>query len=41
MLSRKANEALQINTQHVTLRQNAEEKGRGKGLETVWDDENE
>ena len=29
-----------INTQ-VPLRQNAEEKGRGKGLEAVWGDENE
>ena len=28
-------------TQHVTLRQNTEEKVQGKGLKTVWDDENE
>ena len=30
-----------INTQHVSLRQNAEEKTRGKELEVVWDDANE
>jgi len=30
-----------INTQNVPLRQNTEEKGRGKGLEAVWGDENE
>jgi hypothetical protein len=31
MMSRKA-ESAEINSQHVPLRQNAEEKGRGKGL---------
>jgi hypothetical protein len=35
MMSRKANEALEINTQHLPLRQNAEAKGRGKGIEAV------
>ena len=30
-----------IYTQHVPLRQNAEEKVRGKELKAVWDDENE
>jgi hypothetical protein len=32
---------VKIYTQHVPLRQNAEEKGRGKELKAVWDDENE
>ena len=27
-------------THHVTLSQNTEEKVRGKGLESVWSDEN-
>jgi hypothetical protein len=40
MLSRKANEDAKMNTQHVPLRQNVEKKGRGKGLKTVWSDEN-
>ncbi len=30
-----------IYTQHVPLRQNVEEKERGKELKAVWDDENE
>ena len=30
-----------IYTQHVPLRQNTEEKVRGKGLKAVWDDANE
>jgi hypothetical protein len=40
MMSRKANEP-KINTRYVQLRQNAEEKGRGKGLKEVWGDEDE
>jgi hypothetical protein len=38
MMRGKANEAL--NYTPVPLRQNAEEKGRGKGLQEVWGDEN-
>jgi hypothetical protein len=34
MMNRKA-ESAGINSQHVPLRQTAEEKGRGKGLEAV------
>jgi len=34
MMSRKAERA-EINSQHVPLRQTAEAKGRGKGLEAV------
>ena len=30
-----------INTPHVPIRQNTEEKVRGKELEAVWDDTNE
>ena len=30
----------QMNTQYVPLRQNTEEKLRGKGLKSVWGDEN-
>ncbi len=41
MMSNGANERIKIYTQHVTLRQNTEEKVRGKDLETVWDDTNE
>jgi hypothetical protein len=33
-MSRKA-ESAEINSQHVPLRQTAEEKGRGKGLELL------
>jgi hypothetical protein len=29
-----------MNTQHAPLRQIAEEKVRGKGLEALWSDEN-
>jgi hypothetical protein len=39
MMSTKAKKA-KMNTQHVPLRQNAEEKVRGKELKTVWDDAN-
>ena len=31
----------EINTQYVPLRQNTEEKVRGKGLKSVWNDTNE
>ncbi len=41
MMSNEANERLKRDTQHVPLRQNAEEKVRGKGLKAVWDDANE
>ena len=41
MMSTKTNERIKINTQHVSLRQNVEEKVRGKDLEVVWDDVNE
>ena len=41
MKSNEVNERLKRDTQHVPLRQNVEETVRGKGLKTVWDDENE
>ncbi len=41
MMSNEVNERLKIDTQHVPLRQNTEEKVRGKGLTAVWDDTNE
>ena len=41
MMSNEANERLKRDTQHVPLRQNAEEKVRGMGLKVVWDDVNE
>ena len=40
-MSNEVNERLKIDTQHVPLRQNTEEKVRGKGLKAVWDDANE
>ena len=41
MMSNEANERLKIDTQHVPLSQNTEEKVQGKGLKAVWDDANE
>ena len=41
MMSNEVNERLKRDTQHVPLRQNTEEKVRGKGLKVVWDDTNE
>ena len=41
MMSNGVNERIKIYTQHVPLRQIAEEKVRGKELEAVWDDTNE
>ena len=41
MMSNETNERLKRDTQHVPLRQNTEEKVRGKGLKSVWDDANE
>jgi hypothetical protein len=41
MMSNEANERLKRDTQHVPLRQNAEEKVQGKGLKAGWDDTNE
>ena len=41
MMSNEANERLKRDTQHVPLRQTAEEKVRGKGLKAVWDDANQ
>ena len=50
MMSNEVNERLKrdeylflvgTQTQYVPLRQNTEEKVRGKGLKVVWDDENE
>ena len=50
MMSNEANERLKrdeylflvgTQTQDVPLRENTEEKVRGKGLKVVWDDENE
>jgi hypothetical protein len=41
MMSNEVNERLKRDTQHVSLRQNTEEKVRGKGLKAVWDDANE
>ena len=35
MMRKEANERLKRDTQHVPLRQNAEEKVRGMGLKTV------
>ncbi len=35
MMSKEANERLKRDTQHVSLRQNTEEKVREKGLNTV------
>ena len=40
-MSNEANERVKRYTQHVTLRQNTEEKVPGKELKTVWDDVNE
>ena len=41
MMSTKVNERLNLmNTQHVPLRENTEEKVLGKFLETEWDDVN-
>ena len=40
MMTKRVNESLKINTPHVSLSQNVEEKVRGKGLKTVWVDEN-
>ena len=41
MMSNEVNEWLKRYTQHVPLRQNTEEKVRGKELQEVWDDTNE
>ena len=41
MMNNGSNERLKIYTQHVPLRQKAEEEVRGKDLEAVWDDANE
>ena len=41
MMSNEANERPKRDTQYVPLRQNTEEKVRGKGLKAVWDDTNE
>ena len=41
MMSNGGNERLKIYTQYVPIRQNTEEKVRGKELEVVWDDTNE
>jgi hypothetical protein len=41
MMSDGTNERLKINTQHVPLRQNTQEKVQGKELKAVWDDTNE
>ena len=41
MMSKEANERLKRDTQHVPIRQSAEEKVRGMGLKVVWDDANE
>ena len=41
MMSEETNERLKRDTQHVPLRQNVEEKVRGKELKKVWDDVNE
>ncbi len=40
-MSNEGNERLKRDTQHVSLKQNTEEKVRGKGLKSVWDDANE
>ena len=41
MMSKEANERLKRDTQDVPLRRNVEEKVRGMGVKTVWDDVNE
>ncbi len=41
MMSNEANERLKRDTHHVPLRQNVEDKVRGKGLKAVLDDANE
>ena len=41
MMSNEVNESLKIDTQHVPLTENTEEKVRGKELKMVWDDANE
>ncbi len=41
MMSNETNERLKIDTQHVPLSQNSEEKVRGTGIKVVWDDVNE
>ena len=41
MMSKEVNERLKRDTQHVSLRQNVEDKVRVKGLKAVWDDVNE
>ena len=41
MMSNEVNERIERDTQHVPLRQSAEEKVRGMGLKEVWDDTNE
>ena len=41
MMSNGVNERIKIYNQHVPLRQNTEEKVRGKDLEAMWDDTNE
>ena len=41
MMSKETNERLKRDTQHVPLTKNVEEKVRGKGIKTVWDDVNE
>ena len=38
MMSKEDNERLKRDTQHVPLRQNTEDKVRGKESEAVWDD---
>ena len=40
MMSKESSERLKRDTQHVPLRQNVEEKVRGKELKAVWDDTN-
>ena len=37
MMNIKNRWRVKINTQHVSLRENTEEKGRGKGIEAVWE----
>ncbi len=41
MMSNEDNVRAKRDTQDVSLRQNVEEKVRGKGLQAVWDDANE
>ena len=38
MMSKEANERIKRDTQDVSRRQITEEKVRGMGLKTVWDD---